>query len=538
MRAARFLVLSAGAALGVVAEWTLYGWADPGHWVPDLAAGWSLVACGVVAWWRRPQSRAGVLMAATGLIWFAGNFTTAGGAWLPWLSEHALYLYRGPLVHLVLTYPRGRAVGRLERAAVTAGYVAAVVTPVWRSESATIALSVALVAIASGEYLRSVGHGRPMRLAALQATALVGAVLTAGAALRLGVATEGAGRATLLGLQLALCVLAIAALVGLLEAPWERGRVTDLVVELGEARSDTLRASLARTLGDPSLQVGYWSPAASAYMDEAGRQIELSPPTGRRSTTRIDREGGPAAVLVHDAAVLADPRLLDAVATATRLAASNADLQAKVRAQVGELQASRRRLLRSRDAERRRLEQRLREGAEQRLLHLEGQLAGARSLTAPGSGTATAVARAEDQLGQALGELRELARGLHPRVLAESGLAGAIASLAERCPVPVALRLSAARLPEDVEAAVYFACSEVLANVAKYSSATSVTLSCEVADGAVRLEIADDGVGGADPARGSGLRGLSDRIDALGGRLRIASPPGGGTRIDAEIPLA
>ena len=133
MRLFRFALWPAGAALGILAEQIYFGWGDARHWVPDLVTGWSLIACGLVGWSRRSESRSGALMAATGFAWFAGNFTTADLGPLDWLAAHALYLYRGPLVHLVLSYPRGRLAGRIERAAVAVGYLAAIVTPAWRS---------------------------------------------------------------------------------------------------------------------------------------------------------------------------------------------------------------------------------------------------------------------------------------------------------------------------------------------------------------------------------------------------------------------
>ncbi len=134
------LLWPAAAVVGVTAEWRLYGWADPRNWAPDLLTGWTLIACGLAGWSRRPQSRSGALLVATGFAWFAPNFAATGVTALGWLSAHALYLYRGPLIHLVLTYPRGRLVRRLDRAAVAAGYAAAVITPVWGSETATIVL--------------------------------------------------------------------------------------------------------------------------------------------------------------------------------------------------------------------------------------------------------------------------------------------------------------------------------------------------------------------------------------------------------------
>jgi signal transduction histidine kinase len=537
MRAVRFSLLLAGVALGVVGEWVLYGWGDPGRWVPDLAAGWSMLVCGLVAWSRWPRSRAGVLMTATGLFWFAGNFVTADTAWLAWLSAHALFWYRGPLVDLVLSYPRGQRARLLDRAAIGGGYVAAVVTPIWQSEAAAIALSGCLVAVASASYLRSVGRERRERLAAWQATTFVGLVIAGGAAASLISASQSVRDARVLAQALALCVLAVALLAGLIARPWERAPLADLVVELREARSGTLRTALARTLGDPSLQVGFWSPDAAGYVDETGRPLELPPAGANRSVTRIEREGQTVAALVHDPAVLDDPELVSALAAASRLEASHARLQAEVREQLAELESSRRRLVRTGTTERRRLERRLHDGAERRLRDLEQILERARAHPGTPPQLREKLSRVEEQLDATLAELRELGHGLHPQALTEGGLAQALASLEERSVVPVDLSVASERLPEEVEAAVYFLCSEALANVAKYASASRVAVSVAVGDGVVRVEIADNGVGGADPTRGSGLRGLADRLEALGGTLTIESIPGKGTRLIGEAPF-
>jgi signal transduction histidine kinase len=535
MRLFRFALWPAGAALGILAEQAYFGWGDPRHWVPDLVTGWSLIACGLVGWSRRPESRSGALMAATGFAWFAGNFATVGAGPLDWLVAHALYLYRGPLVHLVLSYPRGRLGGRTERSAVAVGYVAAIVTPAWRNGSATIVLASLLVGVAGRSYLRAAGRERRERLAALQATAFLGAVLAADALVRLAVSTPGAKDATLLANDAVLVALAVSLLAGLLRWPWERAEVTDFVVELGEARSGTLRDALARALGDPTLELGYWLPESGAHVDVAGHPLELPPAGSDRSVTRVERDGQAVAVLVHDPAVLDDPGLVEAVAAAARLAASNARLQAEVRAQVSELQESRRRLVRAGDEERRRLEQRLHEGAERRLVAL-GHVLERKSGNTSRAGFA-GIERAKGQLARTLADLHDLARGLHPRALAEQGLAAALGSLARRSPAPVELTVPAERLPAEVEAAAYFICSEALANIAKYASASRVVVRVTADDRAALVEIVDDGVGGADPAHGSGLRGLADRAEALGGALRLESPPGGGTRLAAEIPL-
>ena len=165
-----------------------------------------------------------------------------------------------------------------------------------------------------------------------------------------------------------------------------------------------------------------------------------------------------------------------------------------------------------------------------------GTCSSGRAETTADTGTAE-VERARGQLARTLADLRDLAGGLHPRALTEDGLAAALASLARRSPVPVELAVPAERLPAEVEVAAYFVCSEALANVAKYASASRAVVRVTADDRAALVEVVDDGVGGADPAQGSGLRGLADRVEALGGALRLESPPGVGTRLAAELPL-
>jgi signal transduction histidine kinase len=527
VRTLRLMLWPAGAALGIAAEWVYFGWGDPGDWLPDIVVGWTLIACGLLAWSWRPESRSGALMAATGIAWFAANFTS-----------QALYLHRGPLVHLVLAYPDGRLRSRLDRATVGIAYVIAVIPPVWRSETATFGLAALVVAVAGRGYVRALGRERRMRLAALQATGVLAAVLAATAGIRLAFPTQEATDGTLLAYEAVLCVLAIGMLAALVREPWARARVTDLVVELGEARSGTLRDGLARALGDPTVEVGYWLPAAGIYVDAAGHRLDMSSPGASRRVTPIELDGQRVAALVHDSAVLDDPGLLDAVAAAARLAAANARLQAEVRAQVTELSASRLRLVQAGDEERRRLEQRLHDSAERRLASLAQELEQSHGQRSAAPEAAARIRRAEEHLALTLAELRELAAGLHPRLLSQRGLAGALAALADRSPVPVDVVAPEGRLSEEIEAAAYFVCSEALANVAKYASASRVAVSVMARNGRLLVEVVDDGRGGAVIGGGTGLRGLADRVEALGGTLRLDSPPGDGTRLAVELPLS
>jgi signal transduction histidine kinase len=525
----------AAAVVGIAAEWRLYGWADPGDWAPDVLTGWTMIACGLAGWTRRPQSQCGALLAASGFAWFVPNLAATDIGGIGWISAHALYLYRGPLIQLVLTYPTGRPARRLDRAAVAAGYAVAVYAPAWGSQAATIVLACLFVAAVGRGYLGAAGRGRRMRLAALEATAALASVLAAVAVARLVVPAPAAATVTLHAYQLALCGLSAGLLAGLWAWPWERAHVADLVVELDRSRSGTLRDQLARALGDPSLEVGYWVPDAAGFLDAGGRPVRVPDPGSGRSATVIEGDGQPTAVLVHDPAVLDDPGLVEAVSAAARLGAANAALQAAVRARVAEVSASRRRLLVAGDEERGRLERRLWDGALRRLQEAAAALEMARH-SAGGESLAPRLTRAEDQLASTKEELHRLGRGLHPRQLAECGLEAALASLAQDVPLNVELAVSVRGMTASVAACAYFVCAEALANVAKYASASAVVVSVRSDSGCTSVAVKDDGVGGADPARGTGLRGLADRVETLGGSLTVDSPPGAGTRLVALIP--
>ena len=399
--------LAGGRCFGIAAEWIFFGWGDPRDWVPDLVTGWTLIACGLVAWSRRPTAEA-ALMAATGFSWFLGNFATSGVDPVDWLGAHALYLYRGPLVHLLVTYPRGRLSSRLDRVAVGIGYAAAVVTPVWRSEIATIVLAALLVAVCARLYVRAVGPSRRARLLALWAAAGLGLVLAGGAAARLARPPVPVSRRFSRSRRRS--ALAGALLAGLLSPSWQRAAVTDLVVELGESRSGTLRDELARALGDPTLDVGYWLPNAGDFVD-ARPAVCPSRPGSERSVTMIEGDGdrSPRSSTTRPCSTIRPPR---GVSSAAQLAAANARLQAEVRAQLAALRESRRRILEAATRERQRLERRLREGAEERLEGLAEQLRRARSPRE--RRCQERIERTEAQLARTLEELRGLRTGSIP----------------------------------------------------------------------------------------------------------------------------
>ncbi|HYT78501.1 MAG TPA: hypothetical protein VEQ37_04455, partial [Actinomycetota bacterium] len=237
----RSLWWPAGIATGVAAEWARFGWHDPSRWLPDILVGWTFIAGGLIASARRPESRSGGLLAATGVAWFLPNFAGLGSGLIGGAAASTLFWHRGPLVHLVLTYPDGRTSSRLTRSAVLVGYGAAAVYPVWQNEGAAIVLAASLVATSAWRYRVAIGPARRARRIAWQVGSVLGLLLAGEASVRLSVPGSRLNGALLLGYEATLSATAIWLAVGLLVRPWERAAVTDLVVELGRTRSGTLR---------------------------------------------------------------------------------------------------------------------------------------------------------------------------------------------------------------------------------------------------------------------------------------------------------
>lgn len=341
------------------------------------------------------------------------------------------------------------------------------------------------------------------------------------------------------GSLVSLLLLPLTFLLGLSRYRARRARVSGLFIELGELPPpEQLRDSLARTFGDPELEVGIWVPEAKRYLTPEGKTLQPVD-TPEKTPTYLERDKEPLAVILHDSALLDDPRLVDSVAAGARLAVENDRLQAELRTQLEEVRVSRARILEAGDEERRKIERDLHDGAQARLLALSLAL---QVVTAKLDSGAEAEARQAlvdigDELRSALAELRELARGIHPAVLTNEGLGAALEVLADRTPMEIVLAsVPDDRLPASVEAAGYFVVAEALANAARYSGASKVTIDARVVAGDLAVEVRDDGVGGASLGQGSGLRGLADRVHALDGDLEVESPPGSGTIIRAWIP--
>ncbi|MFF4353047.1 sensor histidine kinase [Streptomyces sp. NPDC001530] len=488
--------------------------------VADAAVGTVLLGSGAMAWTGRRRSRVGLLMAVAGACWFLGSA-------FPGL----VFLHRGPLVHLHLSYPIGRLHRRPATAVVLAAYVAAGYEGFVRTPWLTAGLSALVVAAALDVFARTSGPARRAGRSALAAALVFAGVLALGSA---NVLLEwGADRAVLLVYDAAVCLVVTWLTVDLLYGRWTEATVADLVTQLG-LRTDTagLQAQLARALGDPGLTLGYWVPWQHAYVDEAGRPLDVDRRAAGRVATTVENDREPIAVLIHDPAVLDDHHLVDGATAALRLAVANARMRAEIRARVAELATSRRRIVEAADAQRRALEAELATGAQRHLaqagLHLAAFEAEA------GEELRATLPEVLAEVATARRELAQFAQGIRPQSLTAGGLGAALPLLADRAGLPVSVAVGVGRLPPPVEAAAYFVCAEALTNIAKHAAATRASVEVVAEAGTIVVRVTDDGRGGAD-AQGSGLRGIADRVEALGGSITVGGGAAGGTLLVARI---
>jgi signal transduction histidine kinase len=564
------VVLLTGVAVGALSF--SFARSDPGYAfagasaaraAAELAAGYALVAVGIVSWLRRPGSRGGALVAAAGIGWFLVEWSNPGvGAALAFTIGLALYAAAPPLVaHAALAYPGGRLPSWLDRVALALAYLGAVVVlgllPAFFFDPAAQGCSecpgnLLLIDSRPGLFddLNRIGVQMGVAWSLVLAALLVLRLARSTAALRRlvwPVVVAGTGYLGLVGLdfvhslnrgflsndaadvdlRLAQAAALIALSVGVawswLRDRRTRGAVARLVVELAESPAPGgLRDALARTLGDPSLVLGY--PLGDGrVVDARGRALVLE-----GEVTPLIRGGRKVAFLAHRPGLLDDPGLAEQVAAAARLALENERLQAEASAQLEDLRSSRARVVATGDAERRRLERDLHDGAQQRLigLALSLRLARMRLGPEPDPSLLARIDEAERQLRTALAELRELAHGIFPAVLADEGLAAALEALAEEAPIPIEITgLPGGRFEPPVEAAGYFLVSEAL----RRGAASALTVGAARQGSRLVIEIAGDDA----PQQ---LTELEDRLGALDGSLEVVHGPGGRVRIRAEIP--
>jgi signal transduction histidine kinase len=298
-----------------------------------------------------------------------------------------------------------------------------------------------------------------------------------------------------------------------------------------------VRETLAQSLGDRTLSIAYWLPDRQEFVDERGYPVPLPEPGSERAWTAVDYDGRRVAAIIHDSSLEATPELVQAAAAAASLALDNERLKAELRARVEELRASRVRLVEASNSARRRLERDLHDGAQQQLVAMAVELRILRGRVGANPEVTELIDRIGDKLSAALDELRELARGIHPGILTDRGLAPALESLAQRAPIKIQCDVQLPSRPAaSVEAVAYFVVAEALTNVLKYADTDEATIRARYEDKDLVVEMQDDGVGGAEPGHGTGLQGLRDRVGALDGTLDVRSPSGGGTLVRARIP--
>jgi signal transduction histidine kinase len=469
----------------------------------DIAVGVAFLVAALT--FRRTPAHAALLV-ATGLLWFAGD-----------LVGVLVFAHRAPLTHFLLLYPDTRLRSWLKRSVVIGAYVASFAYPIGQLTVVTAALFVGvLIAGVVGVPRVPSGSLRSARLGTAGAALLWG-LLTAAAVARLAGARIDAFM--LVAYQIALVTILIVIAIDNRYRLSRTAIVTSLAVDLGEGSVRSLRDVLAEVLGDPSVVVGLVSD--DGFTDEAGQPVVLNP-TSSQVVTDLLEGGHRIAMLQHDAALLRDKKLLESVTALAAVALANAQLQHEVRARIADVEASRRRLLAVADDERDRLEARVQHSVLTRLAHVETLLArfGSADLCR--------------QLESTRDTIRSFARGVYPRRLEEVGLA-----VLREMTLPIdhaKVNIPDERFAPDVEAAAYFLCVEALTNITKYARATATRVSIEVADQILAVEVADNGIGGANPAKGTGLLGLQDRLDVLGGVLAVESSEGG-TRVRGVIPL-
>jgi signal transduction histidine kinase len=532
-------------------------------WVAAMLASFSRDPAGRM-WKLIGLSRA---LAALGVIWVVNTSLT----WTIW----QLTIGAGTVVfaHLVLAFPSGRLASGPDRLLIGTAYGILVVARVglalvWDPSSAdcfprcqvnpfviwpsdelawvfgpgiTVLVPLLAVGVVVGLWRRWRGASPALRRTLLPVALVAPLELATSAARSIAALSQEAWESVGIVLStspLAFLHAAIPAgfLAGLLVSRLSRGAIADLAIELGRGVPlGGLRGTLARALRDPTLVLAFPAPSGTGFVDAEGKPAEVPAPSdGTRRVTRLEHDDDLLAALVYDPAIeLEDPGRVQAVASVARMALENERLAAQVRAQLEDVRASRARIVDAADAERRRIERDLHDGAQQRLVALAMRLDQARGRVA---GAGELIDATTDELMRAIGEVRDLARGLHPTILTERGLAAAIDSLAERAPIRVRALVTEQRMPPETEVAAYFLVAETVTNAVKHAGASEVRVEAALDAGNLSVTVADDGRGGADPERGSGLQGLIDRIVAVGGTLSIESPPGGGTTLRALIP--
>ena len=510
---------------------------------------------GLVACRRRPDNAVGRIMQYVGIAWFAEDIQISTDPLPHTIGLLVRTVSSAVLVHLVLAFPTGTLRSRVDRCLVQAAYASVFVlvplsTPFigsitpnllmitsvhWPVVAIAAAQGIVAAGIAVVLVIRWLAATRPARqvLAPVYSVALLGGAVSLLDALFTGHSHPLHLAFTRVG-DLAVVLLPLAFLAGV----WRirRSRVTDLLVRLPGSSPARLRDLLADALADPSLRVAYIRAEDGAHLDRDGRPLSALP---GHAVTTVSRDGREVAALLHDPALHSNPHVLAAVVSAAALELDNQRLTAELQARLLQVRASRARIVAAGDEQRRQVQRDLHDGAQQHLVACALTLRMARDELGDGEpGVMKLLERTAELLGTAQVELRELARGIHPVLLADAGLAAALRALAARVPVPVSVEADPLpALPIEIETTAYFVAAEAVTNALRHAHATELRIAVTL-DSRLCLTVRDDGIGGAGFDGGTGLAGLRDRVAAVDGDLAVVSPAGHGTVVCAELPVA
>lgn len=528
------------------------------------------VAAGLGAWWRRPNNHLGSIMVGGGVVMGISNLGSLHAAMLTLASIVLATLPLAVLVHLLLAFPSGRPASRVARRVVFGGYAVCLVLQVplyvfdsaaspggilaigdhhtittvaaWVQVACGLAIMVATAALlwqrfgqASPPNRRVLGPLYLYGIAAVLAVPLIGAVL--------GPSTGMAPLAASLAQVAIITAVPVAVWYAMAAGGFSRaGDVQELGawISLNDTDRGTLRDALARCLGDPSVRLAYWAATLENFVDERGRPVSVPTPGTREAAVDIDIGGRKIAAVCYDPVLISDESLVIAAGRIVAMALDREHFAAELRASHAELQGSRSRIVQAGDRERQRIARDLHDGlqAELVLIGVQAQrLAERRDVTPDMAQLAAGLRR---QIDRASANLRHVVHAVMPPPLVERGLVFAVEDLVDRMPIATALAVpdadTIASLASHIQNSAYFVIAEALTNAVKYSQATEIRVQVAVDEGRLRLDVADNGIGGATVSGGLGLRGITDRVNALGGRAELASPAGDGTRLRVELP--
>ncbi|MEU5696641.1 sensor histidine kinase [Actinosynnema sp. NPDC020468] len=502
----------------------------------------SYLTAGAASQKLRPGNTIGILMLIVGTSWTLDHLLTD----VPFPVLLLARVWPAILGHLLIAYPTGRLETPGRRTVVAAGYteMLTLVTtgyyapPGEHWAEVAQSLEVPITSLVGFGMLSALFHRWRTSTVAQRRTltAMLGASAVAIISFALWEPASRTGHAPPgIAFALSLSSIPFAYLTGLLRRRFDRANVADLVVRLNNAEPPNVRDALADTLHDPTLQIAYWVPTHSHYVHADGtplhpKQPHPTQPHPTQTHTRVDRAGTPVAILLHDPVL--DSELVEAACAAVGLALENERLAADLRARLRQLAESRAKVLSAAETERRRLERDLHDGVQQRLLAVAMTLALAE--TVPTHRSTTLLTEAKTSVLATIDDLRALCNGLHPPILTERGLPGAVRELTALTDVDLALTLDTP-LPPEIETTAYYVVAEALANATKHADATRTSVTITGGPEELTIRVDDNGTGGADPSAGSGLRGLADRVEATGGTMRVLSDAEG-TSVRVVLP--